>query len=400
MSEKSSFNIPLSEPVISGNEKKYVNECLDTGWVSSVGSYVERFEQMAAAHVGSDHAVAVVNGTSAIHVSLLCCDVKPGDEVIVPALTFIASVNAIKYCVGEPVFMDCKAETLCMDADKVGRFLESKCELRSDGFTYNKQSGRRVKALIVVHVFGHPADMDALVNICNQWNLTLIEDATESLGSEFKGKQTGSFGTVGCFSFNGNKILTTGGGGMVVTSDKSLSERIKHITTQAKCSRLEYDHDEIGYNYRLTNIQAAIGVGQMERLAEFIEIKRSNASLYNDLLSGIAEIQFIWEPDGAKSNFWFYTIKVPRDHKNHLIDFLLSKNIGVRPVWKLVNTLPMYRNCESYEVEQAIDVYDRCINLPCSVTLKEENIKFIVEKINDYFLSKGQKGEDIIFGKK
>lgn len=386
MSEPAIKNvIPLSEPEISGNEWKYIKECLDTGWVSSVGGYVTRFEEMVADYVGTKYAIATVNGTSALHVSLVACDVQIEDEVIVPTLTFIASANVIRYCGAYPIFMDCDRASLCVDVEKVITFLSNECELRRDGCTYNRRTDRRVKAIIPVHIFGHPVDMEPLVEISKKHNITVIEDATESLGSEYKGKKTGSFGNVGCLSFNGNKIVTTGGGGMVVTDRKNLADRVRHLNTQAKKDPFEYDHDEIGYNYRLTNIQAAMGVAQMERLNEFIAIKRKNAVFYKELLSGEDRVEFVWEQPWAKSNFWFYTLKVSKEHKKPLIEHLLSKKIQIRPMWRLIHTLPMYREFQAYLIEKAVKAYNNCINLPCSVNLKEAEIKFIVKKIKEYF---------------
>lgn len=377
--------IPLSVPVIQGNEWRYIKECLDTGWVSSVGSYVSRFEKQVAIYSGTKYSVALVNGTAALHLSLLACGVCPDDEVIVPALTFIAPVNVVRYCRAYPVFMDCDAETLCIDVGKIANFLKRECIQNKDSFTCNKKSKRRIKAIIPVHIFGHPADMDVLCALAEKYNITLIEDAAESLGSEYKGKKTGSFGAMGCFSFNGNKIITTGGGGMVVTDDEYLADKVRHLSTQAKKDPFEYDHDEIGYNYRLTNIHSAMGVAQMEKLEELITIKRQNASLYKDLLSGIKEVYFFWEDIDVKSNFWFYTIKTGKEHKRPLIEYLLARNIQVRPIWKLLHTLPMYRDYLAYKIERAVDAYEGCINLPCSVSLTKDDIKFIVESIKKYF---------------
>ena len=378
--------IPQTVPVISGNEWKYIKECLDTGWVSSVGSFVNRFEKIVADYVGVKHAVAVVNGTSALHVSLIACGVKPEDEVIVPTLTFIAPVNVIKYCRAYPIFMDCVVDTLCLDVQKVVDFLSNECELKQDGHTYNKKTRRRIKALIPVHVFGHPVEMDDLLEICLLHNIHIIEDATESLGSEYKGQRAGSFGRLGCLSFNGNKIVTTGGGGMIVTNDEDLAKRIKHLSTQAKNDPIEYDHDDIGYNYRLTNIQAAMGVAQMERLDEFITIKRKNAFLYKGLLSELNEVKFLWEEVWAKSNFWFYTMKVDSEHKTPLIEYLLTRNIQVRPIWKLIHTLSMYSDFQTYEIDNAVDAYEGCISIPCSVDLKEKDIRYVVENIKNYYI--------------
>jgi len=377
--------IPLSEPEIAGNEWKYIKECLDAGWVSSVGRYVDKFERMLASYTGTGYAVATVNGTSALHVSLIACGVEPDDEVIVPTLTFIAPVNAIRYCGAYPVFMDCDKDTLCIDVQKTSRFIEKECELRRDGFTYNRKSGRKVKAVIPVHIFGHPADMDPLIKVAREHNIHVIEDATESLGSEYKRGKTGSFGIAGCFSFNGNKIITTGGGGMVVTNNKEFSARIRHLCMQAKKDPFEYYHDEIGYNYRLTNIQAAMGVAQMERLEEFVDRKRKNAVIYRELTSGIEGVEFLWEKEWSKSNFWFYTLRVPKEHRKGLMNFLLSNNMQVRPVWRLIHTLPMYENSQTYEISNSFEIYESCINLPCSVNIIKKDIEYVAETIRRYF---------------
>ena len=370
--------IPLSEPVISGNEWRYIKDCLDTGWVSTVGAYVTRFEEAVAKYIGVKYAVATVNGTSALHVSLIACEVQPDDEVIVPALTFISSVNVVRYCNAYPVFMDCNDCTLCIDVQKVIDFIRSECEQRSNGYIYNKDTNRRVKAIIPVHVFGHPTDMDMLLEVCEKNNIDIIEDATESLGSEFKGKKTGSFGKAGCFSFNGNKIITTGGGGMVVTDDEWLANKIRHLTTQAKIDSFEYDHDEIGYNYRLNNIQAAMGVAQMEKIEEYVQVKRENAELYKGLLADIEGLELLKETEWAKSNYWLNIIMVPKEHKKPLIEHLLSENIQVRPIWKLIHSLPMYSGFQSYQIERSVDAYESCISLPSSVNIKKSEIEYIV----------------------
>ena len=389
ISDKRLNVIPLSEPAIIGNEWEYIKECLDTGWVSSVGNYVNRFEEMVAGYVGCKYGIAVVNGTVALHLSLVACEVRSGDEVIVPSLTFVATANVVKYCGAEPVFIDCCHDTLCLDVEKLKLFLEMECEQNDDGFTYNRTSGRRVKAIIPVHVFGHPVEMETLLELCKLYNIDVIEDATESLGSEYKDQKTGSFGKLACLSFNGNKIITSGGGGMVVTNDGCLAEKVKHLSTQAKTDSIEYDHDEIGYNYRLTNIQAAMGVAQMEGLDKFVEIKRKNAFRYQNLFSNINSIEFLWEKPWVKSNFWFYTIKVSTFHKKSLIDYLLSKNIQVRPMWKPIHILPMYKDCQTFRVESALNIYDTALNLPCSIGIKMEEIEFTVEKIKSYLSSRG-----------
>lgn len=389
ISDKRLNAIPLSEPAIIGNEWKYIKECLDTGWVSSVGSYVNRFEKMVAEYVGCEYGIAVVNGTSALHLSLLVCDVKSGDEVIVPTLTFVATANVVRYCGADPVFIDCDQETLCLDVEKLKLFLEMECTRKNDGYTYNMVSGRRIKAILVVHIFGHPVEMDDVIELCQLYNIDIVEDATESLGSEYKGKKTCSFGKLACLSFNGNKIITTGGGGMVLTNDEELARRVKHLSTQARIDPIEYEHNEIGYNYRLTNIQAAMGVAQMESLDKFIATKRKNALRYRNLLSNSGCLEFLWEKPWVMSNFWFYTIKVSTLHKRALIDYLLSNNIQVRPMWKPIHTLSMYRDCQAYRVESALNVYDTALNLPCSIGIKMEEIEFTVERIKSYFFSRG-----------
>lgn len=376
--------IPLSEPCIEGNEWKYIKECLDTGWVSSVGSYVSTFEKTFASYIKRKYAVATINGTAALHLSLLASGVGASDEVMVPTLTFVATANTVRYCQATPVFMDCDPQTLCISTEKLEEFIKTQTIKKRDGYHYNKKSKKRIKALIPVHLLGHPADMGSIMPLCQKANITVIEDAAESLGSEYKNQITGSFGSMGCFSFNGNKIITTGGGGMAVTDDENLSKRIRHLSTQARTDSLEYHHDEMGYNYRLTNIQAALGVAQMEKLNNYLDIKRANAATYRSLLAK-KDIELLWEKPWAKSNFWFYTLRVPKRDKAPLMRFLLSKKINVRPIWKLIHTLPMYKRCQAFHIESAPKAYEKCIHIPCSVSLKKEEIEYVVETIGDYF---------------
>ncbi len=377
--------IPLSVPVVAGNEWQYVKECLDTGWVSSVGSYVDRLEKMVAEYCGVKHAVATVNGTAALHLSLLACGVEPGDEVIVPTLTFIAPVNVVTYCGASPVFMDCRPETLCLDIDKLATFLKQECYLDQTGQLLNKTTKKKIKAIIPVHIFGHPVELAPLMALAKKYNLMVIEDASESIGSTYQGKQTGSFGCIGCFSFNGNKIITTGGGGMVVTNDPQLAAKIKHLSTQAKKDSFEYDHDQVGYNYRLTNVLAAIGVAQMEQLPKYLSCKADNAAKYKEQLANLDQVSFLWPQSWAKINFWFYTLQVPAKDKKPLMQTLLANNIQVRPIWKLMHTLPMYKNAQTYSMEAAPIAYETCINLPCSVNLAATDIDFVTSLIKRYF---------------
>lgn len=376
--------VPLSIPNISGNEWKYIKDCLDTGWVSSVGSYVDQFEQNVSQYVGTDYGVATVNGTAALHLSLLACGVQPGDEVLAPAFTFIAPVNAIRYCGAFPVFIGSDPKTFSLDVNLVREFLSRECETR-DGGLYNRQSGRKISAILPVHIFGHPVDMEPLNELATEYHLPIIEDASESLGSEYRGQKTGSLSTVACFSFNGNKIITCGGGGMVTTNQESLAKHIRHLSTQANSQPFEYEHDEVGYNYRLTNIQAALGVAQLEQLDSFIEIKRHNAALYRQLLSEIPQVDLAWEEPWAKSNFWLCTLLVPPADRKPLMDHLLAQNVQVRPAWKLMHTLPMYRDCQVFGVEETEAVFERCISIPSSVQLNADDIEYVVSCIKKYF---------------
>lgn len=377
--------IPLAEPVLRGNEWRYIKECLDTGWVSSVGSFVNRFEEDVAKYLGVAHAVAVVNGTAALHLALIVAGVKENDEVLVPTLTFIAPVNVVRYLGAHPVFIDCDTKTLCLDIGKVESFLTEECTRRDDGYTYNRVTGRRVSAVIPVHIFGHPTDMDALTTLCKRYRISIIEDASESLGSEYRGKKTGVLGDIGCLSFNGNKIITTGGGGMIVTNNEAWAKRARHLSTQAKRDPFIYDHDDVGYNYRLTNVPAALGVAQMEQLDEFVAAKRRNALRYKELLANMPTVAFLWEEPWATSNFWFYTIQVPPRHKDPLMQFLLSKGIQVSPVWALIHTSDMYRNCQTYRIENAQKIWETCVHIPCSVNITEEQIETVAGAIKNYF---------------
>ncbi|MCH9657057.1 MAG: LegC family aminotransferase [Planctomycetes bacterium] len=376
--------VPLSIPNISGNEWKYIKDCLDTGWVSSVGSYVDQFEQNVSQYVGTDEGVATVNGTAALHLSLLACGVQAGDEVLAPSFTFIAPINAIRYCNASPVFIGSDSQTFCMDVNLVREFLSRECVTR-DGVLRNKQTGRKISAILPVHIFGHPVDMAPLNEIADHYHLPVIEDASESLGSEYREKKTGSLSTIGCFSFNGNKIITCGGGGIVTTNQKSLANRVRHLSTQANKKPFEYEHDEVGYNYRLTNIQAALGVAQLEQLDLFIKIKRKNASLYQELVAEIPQVELAWEAPWAKSNFWLCTLIVPPADRKPLMEYLIAQNIQVRPAWKLIHTLPMYQDCQSYAMQETVSAFERCISIPSSVQLTAEDIKFVVDCIKTYF---------------
>lgn len=373
--------IPLSAPCLRGNELKYLSECVETEWVSSAGPFVDRFEKDVARYVGSPHAVACVNGTAALHISLLLSGVGSGDEVLVPTLTFIAPVNAVRYVGAEPVFMDCD-DHLNLDPEKLAEFLHEGCAMGATGLV-NRKTGRPIRAIVVVHVFGHPANLDPILKLARQYHLRVIEDATESLGSFYKdvdGKKvhTGVQGDFGCFSFNGNKIITSGGGGMIVTSDKKKADMARHLTTQAKEDALYFRHDAVGFNYRLTNVQAAIGVAQMEVLDKFIQTKRKNFGRYQDALSGLDGLSMIVEPSYGTSNYWHYALIVDERRspwsRDRLMDSLRRAQIESRPVWALCHKQKPYQASCSYRIEKAAKFEAQTLNIPCSIALTDEQI--------------------------
>lgn len=369
-----SVSYPLHEPMFCGNENKYVQECIDTGWVSSVGKFVDRFEADLAAYTGVKRAVAVVNGTSALHICLILSEVQPNDEVLVPALTFIATANAVTYCSAIPHFVDSSYETLGIDPDTLEAYLHDIAELRGS-YCYNKKTGRRIRAVVPMHTFGHPVDMDKMVAVCEKYRLVLIEDAAESIGSLYKGRHTGNFGRIAAMSFNGNKTITTGGGGAVLTNDEELGKLAKHITTQAKAPhRWAYAHDRIGYNYRMPNINAALGCAQLEELPKFVEKKRRLAKKYREAFNGVSSVKFFVEPEFAKSNYWLNAILLDKDVADARDDVLAALNdagIGSRPIWELMYTMPMFKDCPRMDCVTAEDIGKRLINLPSSVRLGE-----------------------------
>lgn len=364
--------IGLHEPCFAGNEWIYVKECLDSGWVSSVGKFVDRFEQQLADYTGVKRAVAVVNGTAALHVSLLLCGVKPQDEVVVPALTFVATANAVTYCGAVPHFADSSLETLGLDVAKLRDYLAQVVEIR-DGASINRLTGRRIKAVVPMHTFGHPVDLDSLCDLCEQYNLALIEDAAESLGSYYKGRHTGNWGRVAALSFNGNKTITTGGGGAILTNDEELGKLAKHLTTTAKVAHgWEFFHDMVGYNYRLPNINAALGCAQMEVLESYIEKKRSLAKKYQCALAGVPGVSFVAEPPDTRSNYWLNSILLTEpsvEIRNQIIGQFNDAGIMARPAWTLMSKLPMYTLCPKMELATAEAIEQRLINLPSSVFL-------------------------------
>lgn len=380
--------IPLSVPNLKGNELKYVTDAVNDEWVSTGGAYINQFEENISEYLKVEEAVACQSGTAAIHLSLIESGIKENDEVIVPTLTFIAAVNPVKYCNAYPVFMDCD-DSLTIDPHKLEEFCVNECEY-INGILINKSSKRKIKAIIVVHVFGNLANMDKIMKIAKTYNLKVIEDATEALGSYYidgiyKDKFAGTIGDFGCYSFNGNKIITTGGGGMVVAKDKENLKRIKHISTQAKSDELNYLHDEIGYNYRMTNLQAALGVAQLERLEEFVEVKKENYNLYKELLSDINEIEILNFNKDTRPNYWFYSLVLKNEKKSReiIIKRLLENQIQTRPIWGLIHEQKPYLEAENYKIEKAYYYYDRIVNIPCSSNLKKNQVEKVVEAIKN-----------------
>ena len=364
--------IPLSVPVFKGNEKQYLNECIDTTFVSSVGAFVDRFELDMARYTGVKKAVVCVSGTNALHMAMLLVGVERDDEVITQALTFIATCNAISYLGAHPVFVDVDRDTMGLSPKALRKWLVEHAELREDA-CYNKQTGRRIKACVPMHTFGHPARIDEIAAICAEYSIELVEDAAESIGSFYKGKHTGTFGRVGAISFNGNKTITTGGGGMLLFNDEELAAKAKHLTTQAKVPhRWEFRHDEIGYNYRMPNINAALGCAQLERIEDLIASKRATADAYKAFFETMEGVEFFAEPENSRSNYWLNAVILP--DKSAQIAFLEYTNdhgVMTRPIWELMNRLPMFEHCQHDGLENTIWFADRVVNIPSSVREKE-----------------------------
>jgi len=361
--------IPLHEPRFFGNEKKYVNEALDSTFVSSVGKFVDQFEEMFADYTGAKYSVAMVNGTAALHIALKLVGVSSGDEVITQPLTFIATCNAISYCHATPVFVDVDKDSLGLSPDKMELWLQQNAEIR-DGVCVNCQSGKVIRACVPMHTFGHPVRLNELQQLCDRYGIALVEDAAESLGSLCAGKHTGTFGRVAAFSFNGNKTITTGGGGMLVTDDEELAKAAKHITTTAKVPhRWEYVHDQIGYNYRMPNINAALGCAQLECLDDFIANKRQLAERYRQFFAD-REVYFLTERKGTEANYWLNTVLLEdKKQQQVFLDFTNEHKVMTRPVWQLMNRLQMFASCQSGNLDNAHWLEQRMVNIPSSVVV-------------------------------
>lgn len=365
-------HISLHEPHFGGNEWLYVKECIDTGWVSSVGKFVDQFEEKLANFTDVKRAVAVVNGTAALQICLQLVGVKENDEVLIPALTFIATANAVTYCGAVPHFIDSEERTLGVNAAKLRSYLQDITEVK-DKACYNKITKRRIKAVVPMHTFGHPVDLDELIAVCEEFHLELVEDAAESLGSYYKGRHTGNWGKVSAVSFNGNKVITTGGGGAILTNDIEIGKLAKHLTTQAKLPhKWEFRHDMIGYNYRMPNINAALGCAQLEQLPDFLAKKRRLAERYQQIFANIEGIEFKTEPEFAQSNYWLNVILLApqyREKRDTLLSLTNEIGIMTRPVWNLLYTLPMYIDCPRMDCQIAENIASRLINLPSSVNI-------------------------------
>ena len=376
--------IPLSVPNISGNEWKYVKDCLDTGWISSIGSYVNEFEKSIAKYCNVKYAIATSSGTTALHTSLQILGVKENDYVIIPNITFVATANAVKYCGAEPILIDVDPNTWQFDLDLVEDFIENSCETNYKNELFYKKDKRKISAIIPVHVQGNMCDMNRLVSLSRKYSINILEDAAEALGSSFKKKSAGTFGILGCLSFNGNKTISTGGGGMILTNNQDLASRAKHLTTTAKKDPMEYYHDEVGYNYRLVNVLAAIGVAQLEQLPEFLKRKDFIGKFYTDNLSNVGDISFQKVNKDVITNHWLFTIKTKFQKK--LLKFLNENGIISRPFWMPMNKLPMYKNCIYINnSDNCKIIHENCISIPSSTNITDEELSVVVNFIKKFF---------------
>ncbi|HDQ15730.1 MAG TPA: LegC family aminotransferase [Bacteroidetes bacterium] len=364
--------LPLHAPVFIGNEKKYLNECIDSTFVSSVGKFVNEFEDKIAKYTAVKKAVACVNGTAALHLALLLAGVNKEDEVVTQALSFVATANAISYCGAKAVFLDVDNESLGLCPIALRKWLNTNAIIK-DNNSYNRKSGRKISACVPMHSFGHPCKIDEIITICEEYNIPVIEDAAESLGSFYKGKHTGSYGKIGVLSFNGNKTITCGGGGMLLFNDENLAKRAKHLSTQAKTNHpWEFIHDEIGFNYRMPNINAALGLAQIENIDYYLKSKRKTAKAYQKLFAN-TKIKFVQEPQFSKSNYWLNSILF--EDKNQRDGFLAEANksgVMCRPAWNLITTLPMFMNCESDTLKNAKNIADTLVNIPSNVVVNKK----------------------------
>lgn len=374
----------LSVPNLAGNEWKYVKDCLDTGWISSAGSYVNQFEEMVADYAGAKYGVATMNGTAGLHISLQLMGVQPGDYVIVSNITFVASANAIRYTGADPILLDADPNGWQMDLDLLERFLAEQTDVNNAGERILKRDGRVIRVIMPVHIQGNIFDVDRFRAICERFQMPFVEDSAEALGSTYEGQSAGTFGALGVFSFNGNKIISTGGGGVIVTNDEELAQRAKHVTTTAKVDPMLYYHDEVGYNYRLVNILAALGVAQMELLPDFVKKKQYIGDYYREHLGGVGDIGFQHVAPEVSHNNWLFTIQT--QHQKELLKFLNANKIISRPFWMPMNQLPMYKEC-LYVTERDVcrRIHDTCLAIPCSTSITDEELDIVVRTIKTFF---------------
>ncbi|RYD78468.1 MAG: LegC family aminotransferase [Sphingobacteriales bacterium] len=373
----------LSGPNMGGNELKYVTECIETGWVSSVGAYVDQFEKMSAEYAGTKYAVATSSGTTALHICLILMGVNRHDYIITPNITFIATCNSIKYTGADPILIDADEKNWQMDLDLLQQFLENETE-QKNGACHYKKDGRRIPVIMPVHVLGNICDMDRLLALAKQHNLVVIEDSTEALGSYYKGKHAGSFGLMGTFSYNGNKIITTGGGGMIVTNDEALAKKAKHLTTQAKSDPFEYIHDEIGYNYRLVNVAAAMGVAQMEQLPGFVKRKKEIIQFYKKELQGVGDITFQQVSNDVNPNWWLPTIETSKQRE--VLKALNDDKMQSRPFWVPMNQLVMFKDNIFYnKSDRSNYIYQHCLSIPCSTNITDADLQRVADKIKSCY---------------
>ncbi|QOX65064.1 LegC family aminotransferase [Anoxybacterium hadale] len=386
-----SKRIELSVPNLNIEILENLRECIETGWVSTGGRFIAEFEQKMASYVGVKEAVSTQSGTAGLHLALNVLGVAPGDEVIVPTLTFIAAVNPVRYVGAEPIFMDCD-DYFCIDANKLERFCKEECKLENNKLI-NRLTGRTISAVVVVHVFGNLANMSKIMDIAKRYHLKILEDATEALGSyyvggRYKGCFAGTVGDIGVYSFNANKIITTGGGGMVVSRNKTYIDKVKYLSLTAKDDPLFFIHNEVGYNYRMLNLQAALGVSQIAELEEFIKIKHRNYERYVQRLSGVNGLSILPFSSDIRSNYWFYSLLIEEQivgvSRDKLMEALIAQEIQCRPVWKLVHTQKPYQRCQAYDLEKAYRYETQILNVPCSTSLNLEDVDFVCDKILKY----------------
>ncbi|MEG2318201.1 MAG: LegC family aminotransferase [Rikenellaceae bacterium] len=364
--------VALHSPCFMGNERKYLNDCIDSTYVSSVGVYVDKFEQMITEYTGAKAAVACVNGTNALHMAMMLVGVEKGDEVLTQAVTFIATCNAISYISAEPVFIDVDLDTMGLSPVALSSWLKANAEVR-EGQCFNRVTKRRIKACVPMHTFGHPCKIDKIVEICSAYHIEVVEDAAESLGSFYKEKHTGTFAKVGVISFNGNKTITTGGGGMMIFQDEKLAKLAKHLTTQSKIPhKWEFVHDNIGYNYRMPNINAALGCAQIENIENFVRNKRETANMYQEFFEKIDSIDYFTEPENCRSNYWLHSIILKdRSRRDQFLEFTNSNGVMTRPIWTLMSKLSMFGQCQNDGLKNSLWLEDRVVNTPSSVRLTE-----------------------------